>query len=144
MNQAAYANAAYKNAEVETLSQRDLIVKLYEAAERSLCQAQVAMANKSFELAYNGCQRAKQIFIELLSTLNFEQGGEIAVQLRSLYVFLISRIAEANLVKDAKMISELMPIIVNLREAWQQIPAELANVSSVPQANQGHALNMKM
>jgi flagellar secretion chaperone FliS len=139
----AYASNAYRNAEVETLSQRDLIVKLYEAAERFLSQAQVAMANKSAELAFNGCQRAKQIFIELLATLNFEQGGEIAKQLRALYVFLITRIAEANLLKDPKILSELMPIIANLREAWQQIPSEMANVTSVPASNQGHALNMK-
>lgn len=137
------AYTAYRNAEIETLSKRDLIVKLYETAERSLAMAQTAMTNKSYELAHSGCQKAKAIFVELLSTLNFEQGGEIAMRLRALYVFLITRIAEANLRKDPSMLIELVPIVANLREAWQQIPAEMADISSVPDENRGHSFNLR-
>jgi flagellar protein FliS len=141
MNQVAYA--AYKNAEIETLSRRDLLVKLYEAAERNMAQAQLAMANKSLEMSHNSCLKAKAIFVELLSTLNFEQGGEIAIRLRALYVFFITRISEANLRKEPALLKELMPVVATLREGWQQIPAENANVSSVPDSNQGHSFNLK-
>jgi flagellar secretion chaperone FliS len=142
MNNAATAYGAYRQAEIQTTSQRDLIIQLYQGAERFLVQAHTAMTNKKFDISHVSCQKAKAIFVELLSTLNFEKGGEIAKQLHALYAFFIVRIAEANLRQKPEMLSEIVPIIATLREGWQQVPNEFANVSSVPQANQGHAFNI--
>lgn len=118
----AQAYKAYRSAEVETLSQRELIIKLYEGADRFLLQAEAAIYNKEWELALQGCSKAKAIFMELLATLNFEQGGAIAGQLRDLYLFLISEIIESNLTKDVARLKKLHPIIETLLEAWRQIP----------------------
>lgn len=133
--------AAYRHAEIDTLSQRDLIVKLYEGAERFLAQACVAMDERRIEAAHHGCTKGKAIFIELLSTLNLEQGGEIAARLRALYDFFIDRVTVANIGKDPAPIREILPIIASLREGWQQVPSEHANLSSL-EANHGHALNV--
>jgi len=133
------AQSAYRNAEIETLTQRELIVKLYEGSERFLAIAQAAMQNRQIELAHDNCQKAKAIFIELMSTLSFENGGETATQLRDLYVFFITHISNANLTKRPEMLAEIIPIIANLRSAWEQIPAELANLSSLG-TSQGHSL----
>ena len=133
------AQKAYRNAEVETISQRDLLVRLYQGAERFLTIAQEAMRSRKIEEAHNNCQKAKAIFQELLSTLNFEVGGDTAIQLRDLYAFFISQIVQANLAKQPTMLAELMPIIAKLRTAWEQIPAEHANLSSVS-SSQGHSL----
>jgi len=129
---AANAYQAYRNAELQTVSQRDLIIRLYLGAERFLIQAQTAMQNRQIEMAHRSCLRAKDIFNELLVTLNFERGGEIADQLKELYGFLIWAITEANLKKDAAKIAELLPIVSTLREAWQSIPDEYATMTSLP------------
>ena len=139
---AANAYAAYRSAELQTISQRDLIVRLYQGAERYLIQAQAAIHNKQFEMAHHNCQKAKAIFSELLATLNPEQGGPIAAQLKELYLFLIIKTVEANLRKDAPMIGKLLPIVSTLREAWQQIPDDQAQVSSVT-ANEGHTFSVR-
>ncbi len=131
MGAATTYKKAYGAAEVETLSQRDILVKLFQGAERFLVQAQLAIHNRQVEMAHTNCQKARAIFVELLSTLNFEQGGEIAIQLRDLYVFLIGQITEANLRKDAAKLSALLPTIATLREAWEQIPDEHARTSSL-------------
>ncbi len=128
---AANAYSAYRTAELHTISQRDLIVRLYQGAERFLIQAQAAMHNKQMEMAHHNCQKAKAIFSELLATLNFEQGGAIAAQLKELYLFLIVKTVEANLRKDAKLIAQMLPIVATLREAWQQIPDEQAQITSL-------------
>lgn len=141
MGAQAYANA-YRSAEVRTVSQRDLIVQLYRGAERFLTQATVAMANHEIESAHNGCQRATAIFNELLSTLNFAQGGDTAAHLRDLYVFFISTITEGNLRKRPEGITRILPLIADLRMAWEQVPAEHANVSAAA-VNDGHALNLR-
>lgn len=130
---AANAYNAYRSAELQTVSQRDLIVRLYLGAERFLIQAQTAMQNRQVEMAHRSCLRAKDIFNELLVTLNFEKGGDIADQLKELYVFLIWAITEANLKKDPAKVAELLPVVSTLREAWQAIPDEFATMTALPE-----------
>ena len=143
MSPANHAAHAYRNAEVTTLTQRDLIVKLYQGAERFLIQAKAGMANDKEDLVLIGCQKAKRIFVELTATLNFEQGGDIAEQLRNLYVFLIGEIGRASQERDPGAIEGILPIIATLREAWQNVPDEHANTSSMPQPGQSHTLNIR-
>ncbi len=143
MAPAANAYAAYRSAEVEGLTQRDLLIKLYEGAERFLVNAQAGMREKRASDAHFGCVRAKAIFIELMSTLNFELGGEVAVQLRDLYVFLIATISEANLRKDPAPIEKILPVIATLRQGWEQVPQEFANTSALPVGEHRHSLDLR-
>jgi flagellar protein FliS len=137
--------ATYRSSEIETLTPRDLVTKLFEGTERFLRQAQDAMRHqpKQIEAAHNGCSKANAILTELLSTLNFDAGGEIAIQLRDLYLFLIREITEANLRKDPARIDPLLPILGTLRSAFDGIPAEQASLSSIPEAQRGHALDLR-
>lgn len=127
MGAAANASQAYRSAEIQTISQRDLIVKLYQGAERFLASAIAAMNNRQPEQAHLNCQKAKAIFVELASTLDLERGGEVAQRLKSLYLFFITRTVEANLRKAPTLIQEILPLVASLREAWQQIPESEAN-----------------
>lgn len=135
---------AYRSAEVDALNQRDLILSLYQGMERFLIRAQLAMQNHDPATAHDNCQRTKAILVELMSTLNLEEGGEVAEQLRALYAFFISQVVEANLRKDPTKIEAILPIIVSLREAWQQVPEDLASHSSLPVGNQGHLLSLRI
>lgn len=132
MSANAYARTAYHTAEIEGISQRDLIVMLYRGTERFLLTATTAMNNGHIPLAHEQCQKAKDIFVELISTLNMEVGGEFAVRLRALYAFFITRISEANLNKDPSKIEEILPLIAEIRNGWEQVPDEFANTSSLP------------
>ncbi len=123
--------AAYRNAEIETVSQRDLLVRLYQGIERFLDQGEAAMRNQKRELATVSCQKARAILFELLSTLNFEVGGEIAERLKQIYLFLIAEITECSLRKDADRLRKIRPTLAILRSAWEEIPAEFANVTSL-------------
>lgn len=137
MGAAASYKSAYRSAEIETLSQRDLLIRLFQGAERFLNAAQMGMQNRQLEMANTNCQKARAIFVELLATLNFEKGGEVATQLRDLYAFLINQITEANLRKEAERIARLMPIIATLREGWEHVPDLEANTSSLNLSSDG-------
>lgn len=143
MSPGSSAAKAYQRAEVETMTQRDLLVKLYQGSERFLNLAMAAIANKEIETAHVNCQKAKRIFMELMSTLNMEVGGEIAVRLRDLYLFFIGEIVEANLTKDRERIAKILPVIATLRQGWERVPDEFANVSSLPQNNRDSTLNFR-
>ena len=43
----------------------------------------------------------------------------------------------------AKRLEGLSPIISTLRSAWEQIPVELANISSLPAGNEGHVFSLR-
>ena len=134
---------AYKQAEITTLSQKQLLLKLFEGCDRFLRQAQEAMRNKQIEAAHINCTKAKDIIAELLATLNFEAGGDIAVQLKDIYLFLIMQIAEANAYKDPARIEPLLPVLATLQDAWSQIPDEHANTSSLPPGHDSHTLDFR-
>lgn len=142
MSVGAQAFNAYRTAEIQTISQRELIIKLYEGADRFLIHAQTAIYNQEWEMSHEKCSKAKAIFMELLSTLNFEQGGAIAEQLRDLYLFLIAEIIESNLTKDAARLKTLHPIIASLLDGWRQVPEKYANGNGDIERNQGHNLNI--
>lgn len=137
------AQSAYRKAEVETLSRRDLLVKLFQATERFLNTAMAAMANNKPDVAHENCQKARRIFIELLSTLNFDIEGGHADRLRDLYLFFIGEIVEANLQGDRERIAKILPVIATLREAWQGVPDAHANVSSLGEREASHTLNIR-
>jgi flagellar secretion chaperone FliS len=137
------ASKAYRQADVKTSSQKDLILRLYAGLERFLSTAQTAMQNRQIEAAHRHSEKAKDILTELLYTLNIEAGGEIAAQLRDLYVFLIAQVCEANLRKEPAIIDGILPIIATLADGWRQVPEEHANLTSVPVSNQGHAVNFR-
>jgi len=141
------AIAAYRRATVQTSSQRDLIVQLYVGAEGFLAQARDAMVSKPMPgreimRADAMCAMARDIFSALLGTLNMAAGGEIAIQLRALYAFLIVKICEASLRKSPALIDELVPIVRTLREGWEQVPDDLANVTAMPSCQHGHTFSL--
>lgn len=139
----ANAYGAYRSAEITTASQKDLIVRLYLGAEKFLDLACQAMADKKYVDSMTNCRKARDIFMELMSTLNFEQGGELAIRLKDLYAFLVFQISEASLRKNPEQIQTILPIIRTMREGWENVPVEEANTTSIPVGNEGHALNFR-
>lgn len=142
MARGTQAFSAYRNAEVKTLNQRELIVKLYEGADRFLLQAELGIAANEWETAHKNCSKAKAIFMELLSTLNFEKGEAIAGQLRDLYLFIIAEIIESNMTKDAHRLHKLHPVIQTLLAAWREIPEEYVS-SEDNTASTGNTFNIR-
>lgn len=140
----AYDNAAaaYQRASIETMSQRDLIIALYRGAEKFINQGIAGLANDDKHLAITGFQKAKRIFVELVSTLNFELGGEIAPRMRDLYLFFISELVEASATADQQRARQILPLVATLREGWEQVPDEFANTSSLPQGMRQSTLHV--
>jgi len=117
-----YANAArsYQTVQVSTAAPLALVITLYRAAISSISKAEQALEAKALVEAHNHLIKAQQILGELMSALNPE-AGELADNLMSLYAFLVRRLAEANVKKDAAELPRLRGILENLLEAWEQL-----------------------
>lgn len=119
----AYANAdnAYKNNQVMGAPQKKLIIMLYDGAIRNLKLAKIAMNEKNIEKANNTIIKAQNIIVELMSTLNFEAGGDIAKNLHALYQYMYEKTIAANVEKNPDHADEVIKFLEELKEVWERI-----------------------
>ena len=119
---AAYAAPqSYQANDILTAPPGRLVVLLYDGATRFLRQAAVALRHGKLERSNASLQRGEAIIAELLATLDYEKGGEIAASLRDLYLFCQRYLNEARLERDAEKIDTVVDLLGELREAWAQI-----------------------
>ena len=115
-----YQNA-YKKASVNTLDQNKLIIMLYDGAIKNANFAVEYMKSGEIEKVHDSLIKTKNIVTELLATLNMEQGGEIAKNLKSLYSYMFSLLIEANMEKKSEPVLTVIDLLKELRGAWVQI-----------------------
>jgi len=115
-----YQNA-YKKASVNTLDQNKLIIMLYDGAIKNANFAVEYMKSGEIEKVHDSLIKTKNIVTELLATLNMENGGEIAKNLKSLYSYMFSLLIEANMDKKSKPVLTVIDLLKELRGAWVQI-----------------------
>ena len=109
---------AYKKQSVLTMTQGEMLNKLYEEAVKQLEFAQVYIENKDYAKTNDSLKRAQKIILHLRSTLNFQY--EISNNLASLYDYFVQRIVEANVKKDVAPLKEITPMIKELKDTFAQ------------------------
>ena len=112
---------AYQNTQVQTSNQKQLIVLLFDGMNRFMNQAIKSIRENDIEVAHSNLHRTGQILLELLSTLREDKGGEIATNLKRIYVFCYEQIVIANLKKDVQVIRDVQTVINNLGDGWRHI-----------------------
>jgi flagellar secretion chaperone FliS len=122
-NSNAYSNAsnAYKSNEVMTASRTKLVVMLYDGAIRNLKLAKLSIGDKNIEKTNTCIIKAQRILSEFMSTLNMEEGGDIAKNLMALYQYMYQRTIRANIEKKPEILDEVIGYLDELRGAWSQI-----------------------
>lgn len=110
----------YLKTQIETASQPQLLVMIFDAAVKKLRIARQAVEKREIEKAHIELIKVQKIFTELMVALDFEKGGDLAHQLWRLYDFIYHHLVQANIKQDAPMIDEVLPIVENLREGWTQ------------------------
>jgi flagellar secretion chaperone FliS len=124
MNDYASAKQAYTASSVMTAPPQQLVVMLYDGAIRFLRQAATGMRAGNREVALNRLQRAEAIVDELNVSLDMSQ-GEIAGRLRAIYLFSKRHLNEALIERDAGKVDQVVVLLADLREAWQEIAAAM-------------------
>jgi flagellar protein FliS len=114
------AYSRYRQATVETASPGKLVVMLYDGALRFLREAVEHLEASRPKEGHFAIVRAENIVCELMSSLDFEQGGQIAKNLYAIYEFVYMHLVEGNIHKDTKRINEVIGLLSELREAWAQ------------------------
>lgn len=123
----------YKETKIRTASQTGLIVMLYDEVVRCIDQTIELIEKKSSTDAKGKIEnitkindyvnKAQDILGELMSSLDFDHGGDLSKNLFSLYRFFSDKLTEANLTKEVGDLPAVRKLIVSLREAWAVIEA---------------------
>ena len=118
--------ATYQQMEIESdvrgADPHRLIVLLFDGAESASRQAQMHLAANNIEGKSESLTKAIEIILDGLSaSLNLEEGGELANNLRALYNYMVSRLIHANIHKDATAISEVQTLLGEISGAWREM-----------------------
>jgi flagellar protein FliS len=117
---------SYRETQIKTATPAKLILMLYDGAIRQLNQAIEDMDDhhRRYDRISNCLVKAQDIVSELMISLDFERGGEIARNLFALYVFMNRRLLDANIRKDAAPLQEVKRMLAELRAAWAAVAAK--------------------
>ena len=114
----------YRANQVATTDPGTLLLLLYQGTIDFLGHAKAAVVRGDMAEKGRCITRALAIISELLTSLNFEVGAEVARNLESLYLFMIDHITNANLANDPKPLDETIRLLATLKEGWEGAVAE--------------------
>ena len=114
----------YKRQQIETASQEEILILLYEGAIKFLLLAKKAhepgREKPDLQAYHNNLIKAQAIIMEFMNSLDIEIGGETAKQLYALYEYLHYRLVQANIKKDVTMIDEVVGHLRGLKATWEE------------------------
>jgi len=112
----------YKRMKIETASPEMLILMLYDGAIKNIRIAHQGMDNPSeIETCSNSLIKAQNIITELMVSLNFEIGGDIARNLFNIYEFVNYTLAQCNVNKNTDNLDTVITMLTDLRETWKEV-----------------------
>jgi flagellar protein FliS len=112
---------AYLATQIETTTQGELLLMLYEAAIKFLKRAKREIDNRDYAKKGIYISKAMAIIHELSESLNKEKGGDITPKLSQLYMFCTTQLVKANIRLDNRMVDDVIKILDGLRSAYAQI-----------------------
>jgi len=130
--------AAYREIRVKTASPGQLVVMLYDEAVK---QCDIAAEYLRDDMRKNpqhiervnvALGKVQDIVTELMASLDFDAGGEIARSLFALYVWFNREILDANLTKDPNKVTVVRDQLSELRGAWAEASTKVQSGSASP------------
>jgi flagellar protein FliS len=115
------ASQSYQNVQVATIDRGKLLLMMYDGAIKFLGHAKDGLEAKDLQKFARFLSKSQAIIAELMNTLDFEKGGEIARDLDRLYDFMLFYLTEANIQKDSKKIERVIGLIETIGGAYREI-----------------------
>ena len=99
-----------------------LITLLFEELENSLKAAEFFLDHADEANMRKNLTKASRVLAGLQGSLDFEKGGEIAVNLAELYRFCIKELLKANSSSDKDTVASVRGLISPISQAWNDMP----------------------
>lgn len=115
---AANAYQQYKTQSISTMTGGELLVMLYDELVKRVKQAEIAIEAGKTESVNDSLLRAQAIIRHLMDTLDDQY--DVAGDLLRLYEYFHQQLIQANISKDATILKEILPMLMELRDTWKQ------------------------
>lgn len=110
----------YKTTSVQSASREKILLMLYEGAIKFTKLAVKAIEEKKIADRGMNIGRAFDIIMELNNTLDHKVGGDVAVQLEQLYMFMMEQYTKANITGNAEPLHTNLKLLNTLYDGWVQ------------------------
>lgn len=110
----------YKKVSVESANQEKILLMLYEGAIRFAKQAKIACEQKKIAEKGELIGKCYDILMELASTLDFDKGGDIAVNLEQLYIYSLEELTRANITSNTAHLDNVISVLNTLLDGWKE------------------------
>ncbi len=101
-----------------------VLIKLYDGALRFLSLARRGIMEKKANVRGENISKVMAIVNELDCALDMEKGGELSIQLASLYRFAMDKLTAANQRNDLGALGEVENILGTLKEGFAAAAAK--------------------
>lgn len=126
-----YRDIGAKSA-VEDASPHRLVQMLMDGALSQIAAATGHIERRDIAKKGAAIGQAVSIIGGLQDSLDFDKGGEIAVNLNRLYDYMIRRLSEANIHNDVHRLHEVQGLLSQIKSAWDEVPQRLEQQPKVP------------
>ena len=113
--------SAYQQSSARGATSIGQVVALYDTILRDLYRAQAALESNRVETRIFELNHAIIVIGELQNVLDFENGGEAAVRLKSFYEVARTMVLEICVAPSEQGLKRLIGIFLPVRNAWKQI-----------------------
>lgn len=115
---------AYRGNQIEGAGPLGLVILTYDALNKYLGYAKQGIESKELAEEATHTARALEALLELSTSLDMEQGGEVAVNLARLYSYMSGRLTDEMCSESAEAVDEVMILAATLREGWKTLQIE--------------------
>jgi|GEM_PF-4374475 flagellar secretion chaperone FliS len=111
---------AYQEAHANQLEQSELVLMMFSGSIKFLDKALELADTDKAEMSEN-ISKAKNVLLEIISSLNIDDTGEIGTTLLNAYKRLFQKLNAAHMDDDTEKIKEVRDSLAELEEVWEKI-----------------------
>jgi flagellar protein FliS len=112
--------AAYETVQATTADPARLTLLLFDGAARFLRQAKEGLDRGEAGAFAYPLSRAHAIIAELAGSLDYDTGGELALNLVRLYDFMLRHLTEGLVAKSGSHVSRVLGLLQEIRAGFEQ------------------------
>ena len=111
--------AAYASSKINTATPAELTLMLYDGSIKFCNLAKIDMEKGEYGDAIHHVQRARNIIVELQSTLDFKY--PVAKDFDIIYTYVFQLMVKCNTKRDMEALDEVLVQLRELRDMWKQM-----------------------
>lgn len=115
----------YQENQVMSAPPERLLILLLEGLNANIANAREAIETGDANRRRTNLRKGRDICTELISSLDYDIGGEIAMNLHRLYMFVNRQLVEADIKDSVKHLDDAIRILEILESGWREAVANV-------------------